>query len=69
MEVDTIDWHEFVVVEQIDLYEDQELLDEQAKVEEEERKAKEEAERIKQEMIKMQIQENQAILTMPPPGM
>ena len=27
MEVDTIDWHDFVVVEKIDLYDDEEMKD------------------------------------------
>ena len=33
MQVDTIDWHDFVVVEKIDLYDDEEMkaLDEEVK--------------------------------------
>jgi hypothetical protein len=48
MEIDTIDWHDFVVVEKIDLYEDEEMKDEE---DEEERKLREQEEK-KQELIR-----------------
>jgi hypothetical protein len=42
MEIDTIDWHDFVVVEKIDLYEDEEMKDEE---DEEERRLREQEEK------------------------
>ena len=65
MQIDTIDWQDFVVVDKIDLYEDEEMRDandaeEQDKLKEQERLAL---------MVRQQIEENQQILTMPPPSM
>jgi hypothetical protein len=34
MQIDTIDWHDFVVVEKIDLYDDEELKEQEAAEEE-----------------------------------
>jgi len=64
MEVDTIDWHDFVMVEQIDLYDDEEM-----KVEGDEEEARRLENEKKQELIRKQIEENQQILSMPMPGM
>ena len=53
MQVDTIDWHDFVVVEKIDLYDDEEMKDEEDAEAEEMR----EKERLS-EQIRKQIEEN-----------
>lgn len=57
MQIDAIDWHDFVVVERIDLYDDEEM-----KKEDEDQKVQEDADlqkqaEKKQEIIKMQIEE------------
>mmetsp|Transcript_8181 Transcript_8181/g.6096 ORF Transcript_8181/g.6096 Transcript_8181/m.6096 type:complete len:97 (+) Transcript_8181:875-1165(+) len=63
MEVDSIDWHDFVVVEQIDLY------DEEMKQESEEEAAFRLENERKENLIRRQIEENQQMLSMPmPPG-
>lgn len=68
MQIEQIDWHDFVVVEKIELYDDEEMK--MIEEEEQERLEKErEAERV-QEQIRKQIEENQQILQgpqMPPP--
>lgn len=57
-----VDWHEFVVVEKIDLYDDEEMkMIEEEEEAEEARRRQEEQQRV----IKMRIQENEQLSNMP----
>ena len=68
-----IDWHDFVVVQQIELYNDQEMNEQQLAqeqilaAEEEHKKAKMSA--IMSEQVKQHMMENQELQNMPDPSM
>ena len=72
-EMGDVDWHDFVVVEQIELYNDQEMNEQQMAqeeifaAEEESKKAKMSA--IVSEQVKMHMMENQELQSMPDPNM
>ena len=57
-----VDWHEFVVVEKIDLYDDEEMKMIQEEEEAEEARLRQEEQ---QRVIKMRIQENEQLINMP----
>ena len=71
--MEAIDWHDFVVVEQVDLYDDVEMNQQQLAqeeimaAEEESKKAKMSA--IMSEQVKMHMIENQELQSMPDPNM
>lgn len=58
-----VDWHEFVVVEKIDLYDDEEMK--MILEEEEAEEARRRQEEHQRNMIRMQIQENEQLIHMP----